>query len=1361
MRNLGCFQFNWNTQSVISGFVFSRFTQTLRAPGYVKATEYVGLCSERSEIDDALKLFDELPSRDVVSATAVISSFVRNNQYDKAMFLFFRMIASDIRPNEFTFGVLFQIPVAMYEGCIDDFGKRMGSNVGKQLHASAIKMGLISNVYAGSSALNFYSKVSDIEGATRVLEDTNKPNVVSYTTLICAYFKNEQFDDALSVFHTMPERNVVTWNAMIGGHSQTGKNEEAVNMFVEMLRGNVLPTQFTYPCVISAASNVAALGMGKSFHASAIKVLGNPNLFVGNSLVSFYSKCGTMEESLSVFNKLPHKNVVSWNAIICGYAQNGKAKVAIEFYDRMKDEGVEANDVTLLVLLLACNHGGLVEEGYSYFHKARIENPSMLKPEHYGCMVDLLSWSGRFQEAQHFISTMPFNAGIGFWKALLGGCQTHLNKELAEYAAKKILALVPGDVSSYVMLSNACSAAGNWQDVSMIRREMKEKKMQRIPGCSWIEIKSKPPSTPALLLFYATRASSDASRIRREPGNLDASLLRRQPPRDASEPPSSHPTRLRHLTSDASCAVSRSPSLAHSNSNSNSEMDSQYSDSISDSILGAGEGASAGAGVDSSINVTHDSTGGSGTKRKRPSTTLQNNSEIEQNEELDEACEKRDGRSWVWEHLKKFKKPVYEMRNGKRVQTDEVVRAKCNYCDKDFACNTYGNGTSTLKRHIENACKKYPGRVKINDAQQKLEWSEQGCREAAVKMIVMDELPFSFIEKEGFRYFCRYAVPDWHVPSRRVICKQFLKMYYAEKAKLKKELKGHCLCLTTDTWTSVQNINYMVVTAHFVDSAWKMQKRILSFKVIPKHRGESIGCLLEDCLLEWGVDRVLTISVDNASANKVAIDYIRERMLGWAASPFLVGSIRNAVRYVRSSGARLQQFKKCMEKEKVKCKKVCILDVPTRWNSTYLMLSTALELRKAFDRLAREEGTKYKGYFEEDEDLEDEDLVIGLDDACNASEGTQARKKGKGKRVGPPVTHDWEKAETFVRFLKIFYDVTMRISASTKPTSWKAFHDIVCIRAEIDGLFPGEGMNTGSETELILMDMAVIMKKKYEKYFATLDDCNQLLLIALVLNPRYKLRNFESTCKKWLKMEIDDIRTKSAELKDLLIKLCDDYNSKIVDVSSNLTKSQSGDKGIKFSSKKRTIEPTGIMKDMEEDWERELEDSNEGFVGHEVDRYLLDPIVKAANPLDYDILEWWNQNGDKYPGLAALAKDVMAIQVSTVASESSFSTSRRVIDPFRSSLSPKTVEALICYQNWMRSESIHNLQYIPTVEDIEFYEALEEEQAKEDELVTVDQQENEDGEEMPSKAERGKAKATNTTTLKKGNQGSKNLIIRG
>ncbi|CAM8919388.1 unnamed protein product [Rhodiola kirilowii] len=342
----------------------------------------------------------------------------------------------------------------------------------------------------------------------------------------------------------------------------------------------------------------------------------------------------------------------------------------------------------------------------------------------------------------------------------------------------------------------------------------------------------------------------------------------------------------------------------------------------------------------------------------------------------------------------------------------------------------------------------------------------------------------------------------------------------------------------------------------------------------------------------------------------------RTRMLGWEISPLVggmylhikcfahtlnlivrdgllimgnsVGSIRNAVRYVRSSGARLQQFKKCMEKEKVECKKVCILDVPTGWNSTYLMLSTALELRKAFDRLAREEGTKYRGYFEEDEELEfEEDLVLGLGDVNLTGDAS--------KNILRCDNED---------------------QCLNQTNIVKAFHDIVCIRAEIDGLFPQEGMSTG-----------------------------------------YKLRNFESTCKKWLKMEIDDIKKKSAELKDLLIQLCDAYNSMIVEASS---------------------------KDMK------------------VDRYLHDPIVKVVNPLDYDILEWWKTSGDKYPSLAALTKDSMAIQVSTVASESSFSTSRRVIDPFRSSLSPKTVEALICYQNWIRSESIHNLHTFQLLRTLSF-----------------------------------------------------------
>ncbi|XP_004297912.1 PREDICTED: uncharacterized protein LOC101305258 [Fragaria vesca subsp. vesca] len=352
-------------------------------------------------------------------------------------------------------------------------------------------------------------------------------------------------------------------------------------------------------------------------------------------------------------------------------------------------------------------------------------------------------------------------------------------------------------------------------------------------------------------------------------------------------------------------------------------------------------------------------------KRKRCGVRRERDEAIEGDEDdVDiEIDENPAERSYVWLHFRKIKKTFYGMKDGKRVVVDEIERAQCVHCETNFACDSHSNGTITLERHIEIVCKHYPGRVDIEGDQQVTggtkelvmgKWTQQGCREAAVKMIVMDELPYSHIEKEGFKYFCRYAVPHWKVPSRRIRV-------------------GKC-----------------------------MQKRILSFKVIPNHQGTSIGKLLEDCLLEWEVERVLTILVDNASANKVAIDYIREKMLGWEKELVLgdkflhvwclahilnlivrlghemmgdsVASIRNAVWYVRSSGQRLEVFKMCLEKElylsnvwrrNSKCvwrrnsKKVCILDVLTRWNSTYLMLSTALELRKAFDRMVEDEEHKY------------------------------------------------------------------------------------------------------------------------------------------------------------------------------------------------------------------------------------------------------------------------------------------------------------------------------------------------------------------------------------------------------------------
>lgn len=431
----------------------------------------------------ARKLFDEITNWDVVSATSIIGAFSRRNFHGDAIHMFSHLLAIDITPNEFTFST------AIHSGCA-----LCDINTGKQLHGCTIKVGLNSNLYVGSSLLNQYAKLGSIQDAEGAFQDIHEPNVVTRTTLINAYLKNKMFCDARNLFDTMPERNVITWNSMIAGFSQCGLNEESVKLFVQMCRQGVPPNTETFPSVFTAAANITALCMGKSFHASAIKYLGNKevDVYVGNSLINFYAKCSNLEDSMLVFNRLKNRNTVSWNSIICGYAHNGKAKEALQLYKKMRDLDIKPNDYTLHGLLFACNHAGLIEDGYSLFRSVKKEQPEILKSEHYASLIDLFSRAGRYDDVKRVLEEeVHFEPGIGFWKALTGGHQVYFNKEMSQFIAQKIKELDPKDSSSYVLLSNLYCAVGKWDDASQIRREIKEKGMKRVTGSSWLEIKNE------------------------------------------------------------------------------------------------------------------------------------------------------------------------------------------------------------------------------------------------------------------------------------------------------------------------------------------------------------------------------------------------------------------------------------------------------------------------------------------------------------------------------------------------------------------------------------------------------------------------------------------------------------------------------------------------------------------------------------------------------------------------------------------------------------------------------------------------------------------------------------------------------
>ncbi|KNA11902.1 hypothetical protein SOVF_130440 [Spinacia oleracea] len=547
-------------------------------------------------------------------------------------------------------------------------------------------------------------------------------------------------------------------------------------------------------------------------------------------------------------------------------------------------------------------------------------------------------------------------------------------------------------------------------------------------------------------------------------------------------------------------------------------------------------------------------------------------------------------------------------------------------------------------------------------------------------MVIVDELPFKFVEGQGFRHFCSVIEPRFHLPSRITVAKDCYESYLTEKRKLKSLLRK-CksrVSLTTDAWTSVQQINYMCLTVHFIDNDWKLQKRILSFCPISSHKGEEIGKQVEKCLLDWGIDQIFCITVDNASSNDTVVGYIKRKMNGWKTGVLkgrflhmrcvahiinLVVSdgmktvndsiirVRQAVRFIKQSPARLQRFKKCVEDEKIMSKKLLCLDVPTRWNSTYLMLSAALDLESAFERYA-EDDPHYNA------------------DLCE--------REGKGS----PDYDDWNNVRRYSEFLQSFYDLTLRVSGSSYVTSNLFFHELVNVSALMKELVESEDPEMGI--------MACKMKENYEKYWGNPEKINLVIFIAVVLDPRYKLDYVE-----WMLVEIYDQRIASVlsqNLRDALNALFEEY--RVLPSNDVLREEVSGNDDTHSLTSQKKIEFLKCKY-------RKHKCEKDGESKIELDKYLDEDTEEDS--ADFDISGWWKVNSGRFPTMGRMARDVLAVPMSTVASESAFSTGGRVLDLFRSSLSTRVVEGLVCGQNWLRATPF------PSVEEcLEEVELLEE-----------------------------------------------------
>ncbi|XP_059066000.1 pentatricopeptide repeat-containing protein At3g26782, mitochondrial [Cryptomeria japonica] len=439
-------------------------------------TALVDMYAKCGRMEKAHDLFDQMPHRNVVSWTAIIAGYAQNGQVGKALEIFNQMQLAGTKPNSSTF-------VSILPACAEMGTLEHGINI----HQKIIESGFSSDLVVVTALMHVYAKFGNTEKAYQMFEKIHNADVVSWNTMITGYAQNGFLDKALRLFEEMPHRNTVSWNAIIAGFGQNGLVEKAMEIFKQMQQTDIKPDASTFASILPACAKMGTLEQGMEFHQKIIEN-GFLTSTVVTALIDMYGKSGSLKKASKLFDKIKPADVASWNALIAGYAMHGHSKDALKLFELMKLSEANPNHITFVCILFACSHSGLVDDSCRYFNQMTDSYGIMPAIDHYVCMVDLLGRADCFEKALNFIMKMPMKPDSVVWLSLLGACKSHVNIGLGEFMATLLFELDPTNGAPYILLSNIYAKAGRWAEVQKVRKLMKDRGIQKIPGCSWIEV---------------------------------------------------------------------------------------------------------------------------------------------------------------------------------------------------------------------------------------------------------------------------------------------------------------------------------------------------------------------------------------------------------------------------------------------------------------------------------------------------------------------------------------------------------------------------------------------------------------------------------------------------------------------------------------------------------------------------------------------------------------------------------------------------------------------------------------------------------------------------------------------------------
>ncbi|WCJ24812.1 Pentatricopeptide repeat (PPR-like) superfamily protein [Euphorbia peplus] len=443
------------------------------------ASRILAFCTTPAgDINYAYLVFTQIQTPNLFIWNTIIRGFSHSSTPQFAIFLFIHMLStSPIQPHRLTYPSLFKA-----------YAHLNIPREGAQLHGRIIKLGLQNDPFIRNTVLYMYSNCGFLSDAKKVFDRVVDFDVVAWNVMIMGLAKCGAIDDARFLFDEIPERSQVSWNSIISGYVKNGEFIEALKLFQRMQKERVKPCEFTMVSLLNACACLGSIKQGEWIHRYMVKNMFQMNPIVVAAIIDMYSKCGSIDKALQVFTESPKKGLACWNSIILGLAMNGKENEATDLFSLLESSNMKPDNVSFLGVLTACNHAGLVDKAKDYF--LLMEDKYKIKPsiKHYSCVVDVLGRAGLLEEAEKLITSMPIDPDVIIWGSLLWSCCKYENIEMAKRAAKHLMELDESESSVYILMANVYSASSHFKEAIRQRVCLKEKEIQKEPGCSLIEV---------------------------------------------------------------------------------------------------------------------------------------------------------------------------------------------------------------------------------------------------------------------------------------------------------------------------------------------------------------------------------------------------------------------------------------------------------------------------------------------------------------------------------------------------------------------------------------------------------------------------------------------------------------------------------------------------------------------------------------------------------------------------------------------------------------------------------------------------------------------------------------------------------